>query len=120
MDEVFQADRSEGEHHNANRMTSPPSQPSAQGSDGLSQGKRRHRHEMVRTTHHMDSTSGETREQADQQKLSAIDRNSAGRGNITPPPVNEGPAPHPPDALRPHRPKQPQRQRPEPDQDRNA
>jgi hypothetical protein len=37
MDEVFQADRSEGEHHNANRMTSPPSQPSAQGSDGLSQ-----------------------------------------------------------------------------------
>ena len=37
MNEVFQADRSEGEHHNANRMTSPPSQPSAQGSDGLSQ-----------------------------------------------------------------------------------
>ena len=58
--------RRQGQHHHSDGVAGPPGQAGPQGRQGLPQGERSHGHEVVGSTDHVNSTGGETGEDADQ------------------------------------------------------
>ena len=55
MGQVFEADGDQRQNHNPGGVASTPGQGMTKGGQGLVQGERRHGHQVISTTHHMNS-----------------------------------------------------------------
>ena len=92
MGQILDPDRDQCQHHNTDGVSSPPGQTGPQGRQRLPQRERCHGHEVVGSTDHVNSTGGETGEDADQhrtapktlilQERSALTTDQRGEGHL--------------------------------------
>ena len=68
MGQILDPDRDQRQHHHTDGVASTPGQTGPHGRQGLPQRERCHRHEVIGPTDHVNSTGGETGENADQHR----------------------------------------------------
>ena len=82
MGQVFQTNGDQRQNHNSGGVTSTPSQGVTKSGQWLVQGEGRHRHQVVSTTHHMNSAGGNTGQKAYEQVAIPRCLNSAGQAEV--------------------------------------